>query len=215
MDARSIRAGDRSDTLAAVLRREIVSGAIAPGASLRQEGVARRLNASRIPLREALRTLAAEGLVWITPNRGAVVAGIDPDELREVTDMRIALEGMAIRLAVPRLSDDRIDAAARLQDEIEDGGDGAFASLNARFHMTLYDAADRPLLLRQVANLHALSERYLHVAVGAMGLSPRSSREHRALIDAARARDADRAVAVLSDHVLAPGRAVEARMRAG
>lgn len=212
-DAR--RRGDQSDALVGVLRRRIVAGDLVAGTPLRQEDLARRLNASRMPLREALRTLAAEGFVTIRPNRGAVVSPINADELREVTDLRVALETMAIRHAIPSLSNVRIDEAAAVQDAIERGGDDeAFVALNARFHLTLYEAADRPLLLRQVETLHRLSERYLRIAIGALGLNPRSSDEHRALLDACYARDADRAATLLAEHIRVPGRAVEDRVRA-
>ena len=207
------RPGDQSDELAAALRRWIVAGDFPAGAPLRQEDLARRLYASRMPLREALRTLAAEGFVTIRPNRGAVVAPIDADELREITELREVLETMALRHAVPRLSNAQIDEAAAIQDEIERGDDAAFGPLNARFHLALYKAADRPLLLRHVTTLHGLSERYLRVAVGELGLNPRSSEEHRALLDACYTRDSDRAAAVLSEHILMPGRAVEAEVR--
>jgi DNA-binding GntR family transcriptional regulator len=207
------RPGDQSDELAAALRRRIVVGEIAAGTPLRQEDLARRLDVSRMPLREALRTLAAEGLVTVRPNRGAAVAPIDADELREITDLRVALETLAIRQAVPGLSNDRIDAAGAIQDEIERGDDEAFVALNAQFHMTLYEATGRPLLLRQIATFHSMSERYLRVAIGDLGLNPRSSREHRALLDACYARDADRAATVLTEHIVIPGRAVEASLR--
>ncbi|QBF32654.1 GntR family transcriptional regulator [Thalassococcus sp. S3] len=208
------RSGDQSDALAAVLRRQIILGEIRPDARLRQEDLASRLDASRMPLREALRTLAAEGFVKIQPNRGAVVAPIDPDELREITELRVALETMAIRHAIPRLSNDTIDVASRIQDEIERSRDDAFAGLNAQFHAALYEASTRRLLLRQIANLHNLSDRYLRVAIGDLGLNPRSSREHRALLEACYARDVDGAVALLTEHITVPGQAVEASIRA-
>ncbi|WP_195822604.1 GntR family transcriptional regulator [Roseobacter sp. MH60115] len=196
-----------------ILRRRIVAGEIVAGTPLRQEDLAPRFDVSRMPLREALRTLAAEGLVTIRPNRGAAVAPIDADELLEITDLRAALETMAIRHAVPRLSNDSIDAAAAVQDEIERGDDEAFVALNAQFHMTLYEAAGRPLLLRQISTFHSLSERYLRIPISDLGLNPRSSREHRALLNACYARDADGAAALLSEHIVVPGRAVEANVR--
>ena len=215
LDTTLQRKGDQSDELATTLRRRIVLGDFVAGTPLRQEDLARSLSVSRMPLREALRTLAAEGFVDIRPNRGAVVAPIDADELREITDLRVVLETMAIRHAIPRLSNDQIDAAAAIQDEIERGHDPEFVALNAQFHITLYEAMSRPMLLRQITTFHSLSERYLRVAIGDLGLNPRSSREHRALLDACYARDAETAASLLSEHIQAPGRAVETRVRAG
>lgn len=207
------RAGDQPDELAAKLRDAIVAGELAAGTALRQEELARRLNASRMPVREALRILTVEGFVVMRPNRGAVVAPIDLGELDEIVDLRIAMETMALRYAIPRLSDEQIDTAAGIQDRIDESDAAGFTDLNRAFHLALYTPADRPLLLRQIVNLHRLSDRYLRLAVGDLGLNAKSSREHRALLEACYRRDPEEAFLILTDHIASAGRAVHDHLR--
>ena len=92
------------DLIAASLREEILRGVIPPGQALRQEELAGRFSVSRLPVRDALLRLEAEGLVDVFPNRGAFVTTLSADEVREIYHLRILLEGDAIETAVPRMT---------------------------------------------------------------------------------------------------------------
>ena len=90
------------ERIASTLRNAIVGSVLAPGARLEEQGLAKRLGVSRVPLREAFRVLAGEGLVVIQPNRGAVVRRFDSDEIRDRYSVRAQLEGYAGELACNR-----------------------------------------------------------------------------------------------------------------
>ena len=94
----------KADDIARELEDEIVSGAIAPGAVLRQESLSERFDVSRTPVREALRRLAALGLVSFEPNRGVRVRSITPHELREAFLVRAELEALATEIATPKMT---------------------------------------------------------------------------------------------------------------
>lgn len=201
--------GDRAQHLAKALRVSIVSGELSPGAPLRQEELARRYETSRIPVREALRLLQAQGLVHLEPNKGAVVAPLDAAELRENIEMREAAEVLALRTALPHLSNAQIDEAAAIQDEIESSDVSQYGRLNKSFHMTLYGPCDRPRLLEHIAGLHDIAERCLGVALSQLDYVSRSSTEHRGILDACYARDTEAAITFSSRHILDAGRSLE------
>jgi Transcriptional regulators len=208
------RTGAEAGRIAAALRAEIVSGALPPGTALRQEVLAERHAASRMPVRDALRILAQEGFVDLAPNRGARVAVLDPAGFREICEMRVALETLAIRLAMPELTESRIDRAAQVQAEAEAGGIADFGALNALFHATLYEPCARPRLLAQIAALHDLGDRYMRIAAVELDYLARSHAEHRAILAVCRRRDAAEAADLIERHIAAAGAELLARLEA-
>lgn len=205
--------GDRAQHVEALIRDAIITGALAPGSALRQEELARTYASSRMPIREALRTLSAEGLVQLIPNKGAIVAPIAADELRENFEMREAAETLAIRLAVPHLSNAHIDAAAAVQKRLETCDILEFGALNKAFHTTLYRPADRPRLIAHIASLHDIAERYLRFTLVHLDYVGRSSDDHEAILEACYRRDVDRAISLTSSHILDAGRTLEQYLR--
>jgi len=203
------RKGDRAAALVKAIRAEIISGRLEPGSRLRQEELAKTYASSRMPVREALRTLNAEGLVHFHPNRGAAVASIDPLELRENYEMREVAEGLAIKLAVPRLSNVQIDKAAAVQDQIDSCDLEQFGSLNKEFHLALYEPCERPRLLAHISGLHDIAERYLRFTLTKFDYITRSSKEHRDLVEACYQRNVDLAVSITSSHIVEAGRTLE------
>lgn len=201
-----LKKGDRAEQLVEEIRQAIISGALKPGAALRQEELAKTHGSSRMPIREALRTLGAEGLVQLLPNRGAIVAPIDPMELLENVEMREAAEVLAMRVALPHLSNAQIDKAAALQEEIEKADLARFGALNKAFHLTLYAPSARPRLLAHIAGLHDIAERYLRLTLVELDYVAKSSDEHAEILDACYRRDAEAAVAATSRHILEAGK---------
>ena len=201
MSASGVSANSPAKAIARALRQDIITGAIAPGQVLRQDALAKRFQASRMPVREALQALGREGLVELRPHRGAVVTPLDPDDFREISEMRAVLEPLALRLAIPEISDRQIARAAVLLDGTERAGREAFTAGNRAFHMALVSPCARPRLLAQIEELNRLAERYLHLAAVRLDYAERSHHEHRALLDAMRARDLATAPRLLEQHI--------------
>ncbi|AHG92385.1 GntR domain protein (plasmid) [Gemmatirosa kalamazoonensis] len=194
------------------IRERILSGAYPEGEPLRQDAIAAELGVSRVPIREALRQLEAEGLAVFSPHRGAVVSSLSLDEIDEVFALRADIEPVLLRRAVPRLDAAALDRAAEVLDRYEYAlrvhDVLAYGELNWQFHSTLYDAADRPVTLGVVQRLHQQCDRYLRMQLALTHGEHRASGEHRAILDAARRRDVRRAAALLREHVLGAGRSL-------
>lgn len=198
---RSESRGHQARLVADALRDDIISGRLAGGSVVRQQHLAERFGVSRIPVREALRRLAAEGLVDMAPNKGATVAPLSLADFCEIYEMRAASEVLALRTALPHLTDAQIDIAEGLQEQMEAAPVDQFGTLNAAFHQTLYEPCGRPRLLAHIAMLANAADRYLRVGAGSLGYAGRSHREHRALLAACRNRNAEAAMGILSRHI--------------
>jgi DNA-binding GntR family transcriptional regulator len=200
--------------VADAIEREIVDGSVAPGERLRQDDLARRFGVSHIPVREALRALEARGVVSISPRRGARAATFSPDEVRDVLDVRILLETAALKAAIPRLSNDDVNAAEAAIRRIDAEQDPArWPAANRDFHLALYRAARRPALLRLIAQLHD-DPRCALVSRIITGDRRKSNLEHRRLLDAAKKGATAESVAMLREHVDISAAKLERRLRA-
>lgn len=183
------------------LREEIISGVLPPGGSLAQEHLADRFGISRMPIREAIKQLQALGFVTVEPNKRARVAPVSRQDFLEIYDMRIAAETLAIRTAIPQLSNAQIDDAAAIQAQIETTPPADFGAPNMRFHMALYRPSARPRLLDLIDNLGRAADRYMFMVTADQAFRDKSNREHHQLVQACRDRDADAAVACLTAHI--------------
>lgn len=209
-----LKAGDQVAALVRRLRGEIISGALRPGEALRQEMLADRFATSRMPIREALRVLESQGLVVLVPHKGAAVAPLDPAELEEVYEMRVAAETLALRRAIPELSNAQIDRAARIQERAEASDLREFGALNKAFHLALYAPCGRPRLLAHISGLSDVADRYLRFTAGLLDYTDRSHREHRALLAACRRRDEAEAASLLARHIAEAGETLLGHLRA-
>lgn len=193
------------ERLADWIRGEIVAGRMAPGERLVEQALAKRCSVSRVPLREAMRIVAAQGLLTLEPHRGAVVTRLSESELIELFDLRMALEGFAAAAAARRDPKPDLAALHRLNDEMEDciraGDAAAYLGKAAAFHDALLAAAGNRLLIESYDRVKVRFRRY-QVALSTMPeLPPRSVGEHRDILDAITAGDADRARALAEDHI--------------
>lgn len=200
--------GDQASAIAEALRQEIIEGSLAPGGKLGQEQLARRFGVSRMPVREALRLLATDGLVTLDPNKGARVTPIGIADLREIYEMRIAAETLALKIAIPELSNAQIDRAEVLQTELESASFAEFGALNSRFHRALYEPCNRPRLLAHIDSLSGAADRYLCTAIAQIDYAGQSHKEHRTLLAFCRQRDAENALTCLSNHIARGGNAL-------
>lgn len=188
-----------------VIRRAILRGNLTPGTRLAQSEIAAQLSLSTTPVREALRRLASEGLVRIDAHRGAIVRGVDIEELREIYEIRMLLEPLAMRKATMRITDEHLDRAEALWQRMNDATDlGDWAEDNRAFHAIFANAAASPTLIRILQGLRDSAANYVRwLAVADPELPVRANQEHRQLLDACRARDADGAARIEEAHLLA------------
>jgi DNA-binding GntR family transcriptional regulator len=187
------------------LRRWIQSGVLEAEQRLDQEELAARLGVSRVPLRQALVRLQAEGLVVGRPHLGANVAPLSLAHAEDIYAGRGALEPMLAKAAVARLSEDTLRDLDRLLDEqqsaLEEGDRPLFLELDRRFHRRLYEEAGYRTSLELVQRLRDLSDRYVARFQGDPERSRSTLSEHREIVRACAARDATRAARLVREHV--------------
>lgn len=195
-----------SDFVAETLRDAIVSGQLASGALLKQDELAERFRVSKIPVREALKRLEAEGLVSFIRNKGALVASMSPSEIWEYVEIRAMLEARAAELSAPHISDAHLQAAREAVDAFgAERNPARWAELNWRLHSALYIDAQRPVLLAEIRSLYDKVERYVRALLSVTPELPKTQREHHAIIEAFAARDAEKAATLTRAHVLDGG----------
>jgi DNA-binding GntR family transcriptional regulator len=188
--------------ISGVLREAILSGELGGGVQLKQEELASRFSVSMSALREALKSLEAEGLVSFYPNRGAVVSELSAAEAQEIFDIRLFLELGALELAIPNLTEaDLAEANDILKDANDETLSSRWGELNWRFHETLYRPAKRPKLLSLIRNMHNNIERYMRLYLSTMNYQAKSQEEHRALLNACAQRDIKAAQDLLRKHM--------------
>lgn len=193
-----------SERIADVLRAEILSGAIRPGERLRQEDIAERMGGSRLPVREALRMLAAEGLVEIEANKGASVPRLDAEEVETLYRMRERLEPLAVIESMPRLGEQDLDELERIQKAIEAGVDvPTFLTLDREFHMVTYRGCTDENLMATVIRLWNASQHYRRAFMELAGPGRMwiVNAEHRLLMDALQRQDGEDAERYLVGHI--------------
>lgn len=182
----------------------IRTGRYRAGERLMPEAIALDIGTSRMPVREALRRLSTEGLVTIRPNRGVTVNRLNVTDMQEVFEMRAVLEGLAVRLALPNMTERTIRLLEDIIDRIDDHSaiQPDWTSAHRLFHETLCAASERPRLMRQIASLHSLVEPHMRVWVLQADRPPSARADHQGLIDALRSGDPQRCESAMREHVL-------------
>ncbi|MFC8508649.1 GntR family transcriptional regulator [Streptomyces sp. NPDC057411] len=186
------------------LRRAITSGELKPGGPIRQETLAARLDVSRVPLREALKALEAEGLVVHHVHRGYFVAELSLDDLEEIYRIRRLLETEAVRAAAHRLPEGMLESLQRIQGEVERaaaaGDVAAMAEANRRFHFALIEGSGMPRLVRLIATLWDATDAYRSLYYTEVSHRDLAVHEHRAVISALVEGDTEATVRWLDEH---------------
>lgn len=189
------------------LRRLIIEGALAPGTVLRQEHLARRLNVSRTPLREALVALQHEGFVTVSPHGSASVVSLGANDAREILDVREMVDGLAARVLAQRgLSpdvDEELQALARRMGTSATKDKHRFLLANADFHAKIVEASGH-VRLQQFLPLVRMSSEVVYVRLQNQGARlSQSAGEHVAVLDAIRAGDPELAERLAREHIRA------------
>jgi DNA-binding GntR family transcriptional regulator len=203
----------RQSLAAAVLERlrdKILSGELREGEQLRQDAIATEFQISRIPVREALSHLAAEGLITIVANRGAVVSALSPEEIMEIFETRAVLECHMLRCAIPNLRPADFEKAEGILKQFEeslekDSEVKSWGSWNWSFHSTLYAPANRAFMLSYVKSLNINCDRYTRLHLVFTRDLHRAGQAHRELLEACKTRDPEIAAAALWKHITEAG----------
>jgi DNA-binding GntR family transcriptional regulator len=189
---------------AARIREGIETGRYGPGVKLWQDRLAKELNISRIPVREALCMLASEGLVSLLPNRGAMVPELSADELEELYALGASLEGMAAKRGVSRLTPQDLKKMKRLLAEMRDSHDEpeTWYALNREFHSCLLDASGWPRVVELVHTTRRNLGRYLCIKTRPVfKASVREwDRQHAELYRACAEKDAEKVATLIEGH---------------
>ncbi len=207
------------DQVLTSLRSDILAGELRPGDQIVQEGLAERYGVSRVPLREALRILEAEGQVVYHPHRGYFVAELSMADLEEVYRLRSLLEAEALTHAVPQLTADDVDALEVLSEAIDEAGRSndviAMTTANRRFHFAIFDGCGMPRLVRLLNQLWDATDAYRALYFQSEVNRERVAEEHAAMLTALKARDCAGVIRLHDEHrdhsVASVGAALEAR----
>lgn len=187
-----------------ILRHNILRGSLPADTRLLQADIAAQLGLSTTPVREALQRLASEGLVRIDMHRGAVVRGLNVDELTEIYELRMVLEPLAIRKAALRITPDELkrveDLCARMESLHDDAT--AWAEANRDFHALLAAAAHSPYLIEMLQSLRDKAMPYVRLSMGLRDSFPETADdEHRQMVEACRNREPDAAAEIELRHL--------------
>jgi DNA-binding GntR family transcriptional regulator len=196
------RQGTAPETIAAALREAILAGKTRPGTLLRQEDLAAQFSMSRIPVRDALRLLEAEGLVTIATNRGAQVTQLSRDEVAEIYHLRILLEGNCLGVAMAQVTETQLDGIDRIRRRAEiDAATPEWNEGDWSFHEALYRPSGHGRQIEMIKGLRTTSDLYAAAHEALPKQRKRWLADHRAIVAACRAGRTADAVAALTAHL--------------
>jgi DNA-binding GntR family transcriptional regulator len=188
------------------LRAGILAGQLIPGSEIRQEMLARRFGTSRVPIREALSRLQAEGLITLRPRRGFAVTSLDHDEIVEIFELRTVVEEHAMRIATRERTETDVGEVAALVELMESLDASAphylleWSSTNRLFHTRLIECAHRKRLSEVALNLRDAIEPYIRIEANFTGQVRDANIEHRQIFKAFKKKDAETAARLSREH---------------
>ncbi|UXX83611.1 GntR family transcriptional regulator [Roseovarius pelagicus] len=202
---RSITRQSLPDVITSDIRERILNGDLSEGVTIRQEALAEEYDVSRMPVREALKRLDAEGLVQLTNNQGATVTKHSLDEIGEIFDLRILIEVDLFRRAIPAMTAPHVERCERILEAMElsyDADDvGKWGALNYDYHSALYAAANRGLTNDVLQRINLQSDRYVRMHLSVMKQRDPARQEHRELLELAREGNTEQGCALLTRHI--------------
>jgi len=185
----------KSEAVYERLRQDIIDGKLKPGERIVMSDLSKDFGFSEIPIREAVRRLESEGLLYVTPHVGPIVSTIDEDEVTEIYLIRIELESLAAKLATPHLSDTDLDFLDKKIQEMESAirrqNYEKLGPLNKDFHLRIYRAAPHRLLYKLIVDLWEKVQRTRSVFALVPERAVPAVKEHREIAKALKSKDAD------------------------
>lgn len=201
------RAHSLEESVYYTLEEEILSGKLREGDTLAEISLSKRLGVSRTPLRAAIHRLAEEGLVTVTPNKGATVRGVSPDDLIDIYKIRMRLEGLASAEAAQKITEEDL---ASLSESVElsrfyisRNDSEKLKELDTEFHNIIYRASGNRLLSKILSELHRNIRAYRKISLSVPSRIDKSVDEHGQILDAIARHDADEADRLTKEHISA------------
>jgi DNA-binding GntR family transcriptional regulator len=194
-----------ADATTEQLRRAIISGELRDGSRMRQDALAAELGVSRIPVREALARLEAEGLARSSPHKGYVVTALSRDEISELFELRTLLEPELLRIAIPKMTTANLVQAesilASYNADIDRADVQSWGEHNLRYHMALYAPSARRKTLEIVRGLLVNTDRYTRLVLTLGTGVAQAKEDHGGLLDLCKKKSVNQAVALIRDHI--------------
>lgn len=191
------------------IREDILNGVYKEHEELREVTIGEELGVSRTPVREALRQLELEGLVSIIPNKGAYVTGITMKDVRDIYKIRSQLEGLCARWATQNITEEQIENLEEiilLSDfHLHKKGEGQteqVSEMDGKFHKIMYEASQSRILEHLLKDFHKYVQMARTMSIEAPNRAEKSIEEHREILNAIKAKDADRAEMLANQHIL-------------
>jgi len=199
---------ERVDTKRAydLIRKRITTLELAPGTVINEQELAAGLDMGLVPVREALKWLVHDGLIHITPRHGILVSDVNLPDLEQLSEMRLALEGLSARLAAQRATPDDIVVLETLREEqaqTPSSDSHRQFDVDHKFHEAVARAAHNKYLAESLERLFGLSQRLWYMVLPRLGFLPTAVEKHVNLVEAIQAGDAGRAEAIMREHVAA------------
>ncbi len=187
-----------------LVREQITTLELEPGSPINEQQLAGDLGMGLVPVREALKLLAHEGLVVITPRHGLYVADVNIPDLEQISEMRLMLESLSARLAARRATpDDLVVLEALRQEQATTPAEDSrrLFDVDHKFHQAIARAAHNKYLADTLERFFGLSQRLWYLALPKLGFLPSAVEKHLDLVEAIKAGDADRAEQIMREHV--------------
>ena len=190
------------------VREAILSGVYKEHEELRETVLSKKLGVSRTPVREALRQLELEGLVTMIPNKGAYVTGISQKDVYDIYRIRSVLEGLCARWATEHITEEQIEGLEEIillsEFHLERSGEqaGQVTELDGKFHKVLYEASNSRILEHVLSDFHKYVKMARTMSVEEEHRAERSIGEHRAILEAIKARDEELAERLANEHIM-------------
>lgn len=191
------------------IHEKILNGVYRDSVELREIALAEELGVSRTPVREALRQLELEGLVKIVPNKGAVVTAITKKDVKDIYIIRSMLEGLCARWATENITEEQLDEMEEILllsefyiNKKKKEPTSQVVELDGKFHEVLYEASDSRIMKHLLSDFHKYVRLARRTSVENPERAEKSIEEHRALLEAIKAKDADKAEELANKHML-------------
>lgn len=188
------------------IREDILNGVYKEHEELKEATLGEKMGVSRTPVREALRQLELEGLVEIIPNKGARVTGITRKDIEDIYQIRYLLEGLSARWATEYVTEEQLDKMEETlyltEFHAKKGNYEQVYELDSQFHELLYEASGSKMLNHVLSDFHMYVTRIRKVSLASSNRSKNSTEEHRAILEAIKERNADKAEACAHSHVM-------------